>query len=368
MRVLIVIPSYSKKPTPHCARINDIISWFLDNYAHVELKIISIADEFWDVKDFISRLSHTMLFAKKIVAESKCVDIVHFVSFIPFLWLPLPLIIKKPKILGPNITGAAFPDRFLSKYAISALKEEKRNHWIKWKYLGGEYIERVRIRLTFFYKKVIALSCYASDILKYRGIQNKLVEVLPIAAVSKINPKAYNYRRQKEQFNILYVGRLDKRKGFHVLLKAIEILPSERFRFTIVGDGKLKSILKQLTSKTNNVNYVGKLSREHVLELYVDIDILVQPSLYEALATTILEALRVGIPVLASDIDSSKEAKRGRNMHFFKSEDVEDFISNLNYMIDNYDIFKKDALQYAETYDVSVAANWLYQLYYNTLK
>lgn len=111
---------------------------------------------------------------------------------------------------------------------------------------------------------------------------------------------------------ILYVGRLDYRKGVIDLVKAAQILKerSVNTRIIIVGKGPLYSTIKRIISKSNlnNVELPGHVSWERLLWLYRNAEVFVFPSHYEGLPTVVLEAMASGLPVVASDIPAHRDA------------------------------------------------------------
>ncbi len=108
---------------------------------------------------------------------------------------------------------------------------------------------------------------------------------------------------------ILYVGRLEKIKGVHTLLKAMQSNPSIHLK--IIGDGSEEASLKTFKDikNLNNVEFLGKLSKEEVLVAIEKSEFLVCPSeWYEVLGLTIFEAMLMGKPVIGSDIGAIPES------------------------------------------------------------
>ena len=110
---------------------------------------------------------------------------------------------------------------------------------------------------------------------------------------------------------ILAVGRLDYKKGFHVLLSACAILRDEgvRFRCVIVGDGdewnSLHALRRDL-SLDGHVEIVGSLGFSEVQRWYEQATVMVVPSVVapdgstDGLPTVIIEAFARGVPVVGA--------------------------------------------------------------------
>lgn len=106
--------------------------------------------------------------------------------------------------------------------------------------------------------------------------------------------------------NILFVGRLDKRKGIEYLLKAYQILSEllPNIRLIIVGDGPEKQKAKNYVrkEKLKNVVFAGSVSRKDLPSWYATADIFCSPATHgESFGVVLLEAMVAGLPIVAFD-------------------------------------------------------------------
>lgn len=109
---------------------------------------------------------------------------------------------------------------------------------------------------------------------------------------------------KKEQY--IYIGRLDKLKGIHVLLQAWKEFPEKEL--LLCGSGPEKNWIDQYLRENHmeQVKLLGQLPHEKVLKLLAQSKALVLPTLwYEGQPMVILESYAVGTPVLASDIGNT---------------------------------------------------------------
>jgi glycosyltransferase involved in cell wall biosynthesis len=99
------------------------------------------------------------------------------------------------------------------------------------------------------------------------------------------------------------VGRLARRKGFDVLLRAFELAQLPAARLVIVGEGRERSRLERQAGE--RVVFAG--FRRDVKDLYQAFDLFVCPSTYEPFGRVIAEALDAGVPVIATDAEGPRD-------------------------------------------------------------
>lgn len=109
---------------------------------------------------------------------------------------------------------------------------------------------------------------------------------------------------------LLFIGRLVERKGVHVLLDALALLPEEPpIHLQIVGDGPERARLEQRARSlgvADRVTFHGYISREALEDRLHECDVLTLPAVpdakgdIEGLGVVLLEAMSFGKPVVAS--------------------------------------------------------------------
>jgi glycosyltransferase involved in cell wall biosynthesis len=100
------------------------------------------------------------------------------------------------------------------------------------------------------------------------------------------------------------VGRLLHWKGFHLSLQAFLSLKSNA-QYWIIGDGpEFKRLEKMIAaaSAQDRVRLFGNLSRDRVMGLLADADIMVHPSLHDSGGVTPIEGMAAGRPVICLDL------------------------------------------------------------------
>ncbi|MFA7024255.1 MAG: glycosyltransferase [Candidatus Cloacimonadaceae bacterium] len=102
---------------------------------------------------------------------------------------------------------------------------------------------------------------------------------------------------------LIYVGNLVEQKGVQVLLKAIMLIADPGLKLSIVGEGQYSAKLKSLCCEYGleaQVEFMGEKTPSEVAQLLANHHALVHPSFIESFGIVVLEALAVGIPVLAT--------------------------------------------------------------------
>jgi glycosyltransferase involved in cell wall biosynthesis len=106
---------------------------------------------------------------------------------------------------------------------------------------------------------------------------------------------------------LICVGRLSPEKGQAGLLKAFARLGKRHqdVRLRLVGDGPDRRVLEQLAGElglSDRVTFLGRLSEADTLVEITRSDLLVLPSFMEGLPIVLMEAMALGVPVVASRV------------------------------------------------------------------
>ncbi|MBP0110349.1 glycosyltransferase [Bradyrhizobium vignae] len=101
----------------------------------------------------------------------------------------------------------------------------------------------------------------------------------------------------------VFVGRLSREKGAHILLEAWRELD---IPLTIVGEGPEGSALRAMNLP--HVQFTGRVSHEKAMEIVSRTGVLIVPSIwYENLPMTLVEAKSLGVPAIVSRIGALPE-------------------------------------------------------------
>jgi glycosyltransferase involved in cell wall biosynthesis len=110
-----------------------------------------------------------------------------------------------------------------------------------------------------------------------------------------------------EPAEIISVGRLSPEKGFSILLRALAILRDRGIaaRLTLIGEGPERPALMRDIRDSDlqeRVTLLGELPSDAVADRLRTADIFCLPSFSEGLPISIMEAMAIGVPVVATNI------------------------------------------------------------------
>lgn len=190
----------------------------------------------------------------------------------------------------------------------------------------NDFFKRRKIAEKEIAKKangVIATSPVEEKIIKKLFcIKDKKIKIITIGVDTKIFRPIKTEKARKiikienSDKIIIYVGRIEWRKGIGTLLYAFrEVLRNyPNARLYIIGGGKskltkkleepeqqrLKKIIKELNIE-NKVAFLGAIKQKYLYQYYSASDVCVVPSYYEPFGIVPVEAMACGTPVVASN-------------------------------------------------------------------
>lgn len=148
---------------------------------------------------------------------------------------------------------------------------------------------------------VVSISTYTDELVKPLAGRTWL---LPNAADSRYFSATH---RPQDPPTILFVGGLDERKNPLGFIEACgDLISRHGWRFKLCGTGAKGSpyltVLETLAAKHTWIELVGWKSREELLSEMERASLLVLPTLEDNCPMVVLEAMAVGLPVIASKV------------------------------------------------------------------
>lgn len=187
------------------------------------------------------------------------------------------------------------PDRALSMV-------ESRFIWLKRRRLSNAYRDAFR---------VVAVSRQAAQSAgDFYRLGNQAVDVIPnpvdVDAVRRQAAGEPTFSRQADALELVCVGRMTAEKGHRDLVDAMIRLDEEspsmlpKIRLHLIGDGPLRSELEQRACriKRHSIDFHGH--QRSAAPSIAGADALVLPSHFEGMPNVVLEAMALGVPVIAT--------------------------------------------------------------------
>jgi glycosyltransferase involved in cell wall biosynthesis len=208
---------------------------------------------------------------------------------------------------------------------------------------GGPWRNRIYgpIALRFSDSVVVQTERMRIDLLE--GLHRKRIPFSPTDIMSKIqvvpNGVEIRSRMDLEGEKLLYVGRLTRKKGIEYLISAVKLVGDADL--LIVGDGPDRDRLEKMALGLR-VEFVGRASPERICQYLKQAKILILPSLYEGLPNVILEAMAVGVPVIATRVGGIPDlVKDGETGLLVEPGSVDELTRGIRKLIEDDDLRKK---------------------------
>jgi len=288
---------------------------------HKNKGIIPSVRSNWLAKfELISYYFKTRKYIKKL---SKNYDIVHAHWFIPsgFIACNLKHTIKKPLIT--TAWGAEFhlPNNPLVRKILGYTNKQN--------------------------DKIIAVSNYMVKKAEEYGLNTQYMEVIP----NSINLKQFTVKRHRHKSDKIIIGtirRLVPEKRINDLIDSVSLLPEnikQKIELWIVGDGPEKNNLIKLVELkhiTNITKFFGMIDHSKVPNILSKIDIYVNPSIQEGMATANIEAMRAGCAVIATRGYGNDEViDNNKNGILFNGKNINELSKKLKLLINDTQLLKK---------------------------
>jgi glycosyltransferase involved in cell wall biosynthesis len=156
------------------------------------------------------------------------------------------------------------------------------------------------------------------------------------AGQRRAGPHAARVTRTEGRVNLLFVGRVEARKGVDVLLEAFALAHqrSPHLRLNIVGDDTIpwadgRTLRSAFEAEhagrphAADVRFLGLVSDDQLTLAYQGSDVFVAPSRYESFGLVLVEAMMRGLPVVSTRVGGVPEVvEDGRDGYLVPPDDV----------------------------------------------
>jgi len=170
--------------------------------------------------------------------------------------------------------------------------------------------------------RVVAISRFLADRIRDFGYDRR-VEVIPNGVDKSYFDPARVAGNEEGGGHLLFVGTLVKAKRPDLLLSLARRLPREKF--VVAGEvvDEEGAALAARLGRESNIDYLGVCSRDRIRRLMAAAKALVFPSEREGFGLVMVEALAMGVPVVAQPVCAAPEVVRpGENGYLAAAADL----------------------------------------------
>jgi glycosyltransferase involved in cell wall biosynthesis len=185
-------------------------------------------------------------------------------------------------------------------------------------YQQSAYIENQRWKKLLFlwemfsYRKSDLLICVSPSTQRVLTQQYRLKNASGVIPNGVDRARFFDLGAPRIPNSMLFMGRLEKRKGIDFLLKCMPKIKAgcENVRLYIAGSGVLKRKLEEMVCSLNlhdNIQFFGVIDDSEVNEWYNRVALIVIPSVFEGFGLNAIEAMSCGTPVIATDVNGLRD-------------------------------------------------------------
>ena len=181
--------------------------------------------------------------------------------------------------------------------------------------------------------KLVAVSAYVKSILVEK-LKYKNIEVLKnFSNVQQISVKERPPYKKGELLKVISVGNIKKEKNYELLIEAFDKeLKHAPVELDVFGGGQALEKFREKVKAQAIPNLHFRGQTHQVSEELLKYDLFCMTSFSEACPLSPLEAMRLNMPILLSDIPAFKEVTENSVM-FFESGNTNDFIEKIQQII-----------------------------------
>ncbi|NJM20770.1 MAG: glycosyltransferase family 4 protein [Richelia sp. RM2_1_2] len=248
--------------------------------------------------DLISHL-YTQRIQRQIVrefVEQKKIDVVHEPILVSPKFPSLMFDVGVPVVIGPMNGAIEYPPgfRYLQSWFVDLIVSLGRKLSNFANYLiPGKLQAEILLVANQRTRKALPL-----------GHHGTVLELVENGVDTSVWQGVKSKTESNKKTSFVFIGRLVDWKAVDLLLQAFSVVAARlNVCLKIIGDGKQREILEAQTKQLNlnsKVTFYGWLSQKECADKLNNSDVLVLPSLLECGGAVVLEAMAMGIPVIAT--------------------------------------------------------------------
>lgn len=219
------------------------------------------------------------------------------------------------------------------------LESHMAKEWIGLNKTNNPFMRIVRnIHKSLLYNKIkksdVLVVLTQQDAIAWKKVKNAIA----IPNTTGNFPITLNNTPRKNQ--VISVGRLEKQKGYDMLIKAWEIVNTEHpdWNLAIYGKGseKLKLETAIVDNSLESSVYIYEPTKQ-IFDKYMESSFYVMSSRWEGFALVLIEAMSCGLPCVSFDCPNgpSEIIKNGENGYLIENGNVNQLAEKICYMIEH---------------------------------
>jgi len=161
---------------------------------------------------------------------------------------------------------------------------------------------------------------------------------------------------RSERFVAVMVAGFREQKDQDTLIRAMALLPKEKYELWLVGDGTRRASLQLIIDNLQLGDQVKLLGlRTDVPQILKTADVVVMSSHWEGLSLSNIEGMSAGKPFVASDVNGLREVTDGYGL-LFPHEDAEALAKVIQKLHDEPDFYRqvaKKCYERAKQFDIT---------------
>lgn len=137
---------------------------------------------------------------------------------------------------------------------------------------------------------------------KLKNLKFKNIIVIPNCY---LNPKEYFEKKNKNNIEVITVGRFVPQKDYNTLLKAVEMSmeANDKLSLKIIGHGEKETYIRNLINNSKFKNRIQILiNPPNIIDHLRNADIYISTSIFEGTSNSIMEAMDSSLPIVATNV------------------------------------------------------------------
>ena len=177
-------------------------------------------------------------------------------------------------------------------------------------------------------------------------IYNGRAPMVPTPLYNKVKEEITSYKNDADTKVILHVARCAPQKNQQLLIQAFNTIRGKGRNaiLLIIGAGFDSNEGEKLRTMAGpNIFFLG--TRTNISDYMLLSDIFALSSSFEGMPITLLEAMLSGTPMISTPVTGSVDVIDGKNGVLSKDFTLEGYVSALNDILDNFDLYKANAMK-----------------------